>query len=236
MNTDRKLLSLGDRMKQYYEGVYSLKLPFRMPVIIRLDGKSFSNWTRNLQKPFDDGFIKSMGGLANYLCQKIQTTQFAYAQSDEISLLLHNYKRLNTEPFFGNEIQKMVSISASTASAFFTNFYGKIAVFDARAFVLPEAEVVNYFVWRQRDAIRNSILMLAQSMFSPKMMQEKNIDELQEMMLQKGMDWKKLAVVRQRGQAVFKNEEGESRVDDEIPIFSQDKEYIERLLAVESEG
>ncbi len=228
-------LSLGDRMKQYYEEIYTLRLPYRMPVIIRLDGKSFHNWTRNLQKPFDEGFINSMRILTVYLCQEIQTTQLGYAQSDEISLLLHNYKRLATEPFLGNEIQKMASVAAGTASAFFTKHHERMAVFDARVFVLPEAEVVNYFVWRQRDAIRNSILMSAQSMFSHRIMQGKNIDELKEMMIQEGMDWNELTLSKQRGQAVIKDEKGEWKADEGIPIFSQNRGYIERLLAVESE-
>lgn len=234
MSTESTSLSLGDRMKQY-EAAYSFQLPCRIPVIIRLDGRSFHNWTKKLQKPFDEAFIESMGVLALHLCQEVQSTQLAYVQSDEISLLLHNYKRLATQPFFGNEIQKMVSISAGIASAFFTQLHGRIAVFDSRVFLLPEAEVTNYFIWRQRDAIRNSILMAAKSVLSHRDMQGKNTTELQEMMLQKGIDWNGLTASKRRGQTIFKNQEGEWKIDDETSLFSKDREYIEKWLVVENE-
>src|SRR5574343_592926 len=157
---------LGDRIKTY-ENSYRIKLPIRLPVIIRIDGKSFHQYTKNFKRPIDERFIHIMDETAKYCCSNIQGCQIAYVQSDEISFLLTNYKNLNTQSWFDNNLQKIVSISAGLASAFFTNFsycvlneksdlFNKIAIFDSRAFVIPKEEVNNYFLWRQQDATRNS--------------------------------------------------------------------------------
>lgn len=159
---------LSIRMKQNYENVFKHKLPERMPVIIRLDGRAFHTLTRGSEKPFDLSFINLMNETALYLCKEIQNVQIAYVQSDEISLLLHNYKRLNSQSWFDNEIQKMCSISAGLTTAKFNRDYSfniiknflknedetidcdsiPLAQFDSRCFVIPEDEVCNYFIWR----------------------------------------------------------------------------------------
>jgi tRNA(His) guanylyltransferase len=248
--------SLGGRMKQNYENIFKYKLPERMPVIIRLDGRSFHTLTKEMDKPFDAKFIKLMDETAIHLCNNIQGCQIAYVQSDEISLLIHNYKHLNSQSWFGNEIQKMCSISAGLASSYFTTgfildyscytgyFYPQ---FDSRVFVLPEAEVNNYFVWRQQDATRNSIQGLAQSLYSHKELHKKNNSELQEMCFQKHNSWNNMSTDLKRGRCIVHNLQNLGKIDDidvfgntwnidnEIPIFSQDKNYIEKYLKTEEE-
>lgn len=85
----------------------------------------------------------------------------------------------------------------------------KVAMFDARIFIIPEAEeVVNYFVWRQQDATRNSISMSAQSMFSHKELQKKSSSDLQEMMFTlKGVNWNDYPTRFKRGTAIVKIEQ-----------------------------
>lgn len=238
MKYDNKV-SIGGRMKQNYEGVFKYKLPERLPVIIRLDGKAFHTLTKRADKPFDLNFIEMMDNTALYLCKEIDGCQLAYIQSDEISLLLHNYKRLNTQSWFNNEIQKMCSISAGVASSYFTlEYYGiyevvKYIQFDSRCFVLPEAEVCNYFIWRQKDWERNSIQMLAQSLYSHKELYKKNNLELQEMCFQKKHNWNDLDVELKRGRCCIYDAEWE--IDNHIPIFTQDRNYIERFLKIEKD-
>jgi len=234
--------SLGGRMKQNYESVFKYKLPERMPVIIRLDGKAFHTLTAKAEKPFDNYFIEMMNGTAKYLCEQIQGVQLAYIQSDEISLLLHNYKNLNSQSWFNNEIQKMCSISAGLASSFFTLNYNyelnlfenkRYVQFDSCCFVLPENEVTNYFIWRQKDWGRNSIQMLAQSLYSHKELQEKNNSELQEMCWYKGKNWNDIETSLKRGRCcVFGSQ---WNIDNDIPIFTQDRNYIDEYLKVEAE-
>jgi len=92
---------------------------------------------------------------------KYCNAEFAYSQSDEISLLLRNDKSENQTPFLGNRVQKLVSLLASTASVAFSRETGLTAVFDGRCFVLPPNEVVNYFIWRQEDAFKNYVSSMA---------------------------------------------------------------------------
>lgn len=119
---------LGMRMKEFYEGVPKTRLMRRTPVAIRIDGKAFHTFTRGFQKPFDEVLIKSMQETMKYLCENIQGCVLGYTQSDEITLILVDYKRLNSSAWFDYEVQKMCSIAASMATmafnrAFKRNFY-----------------------------------------------------------------------------------------------------------------
>lgn len=113
---------LDIRMKQY-EKVTDQKLIRRMPVIIRLDGRRFHSFTRGFKRPFDDILIDSMQKTALYLCKNIQNCVLAYTQSDEISLLLIDYKDFDTQPWFDNRIQKIVSTSAALATMRFKEVF-----------------------------------------------------------------------------------------------------------------
>lgn len=223
--------SLGDRMKTYYEDAYRSTLPRRMPVLLRLDGKAFHTFTRGMEKPFDPKFIMSMNAVAIEVCEEAQGAQFAYIQSDEITVLLHNYKRLNSEAWFDNNVQKIVSVSAAIASSAMTRIYGTRALFDARVFVVPEAEVVNAILWRQQDATRNSIQMLARSIFSHKELHKKDNSELQEMCFQAGHNWNDLPTHYRRGRFALRGERGWT-IDNHPPILSADRNYVEKHLAV----
>ncbi len=113
---------LGKRMKEFYEQVPKTRLVRRMPVMIRIDGKAFHTFTRGFQKPFDDILIKSMQETMKYLCENIQGCVFGYTQSDEITLVLVDYKKLTSSAWFDYEVQKMCSISASMATMAFNKF------------------------------------------------------------------------------------------------------------------
>lgn len=117
--------NLGIRMKTFYEQVPKTRLVRRMPVMIRIDGKAFHTFTRGFQKPFDDVLIKSMQETMKYLCENIQGCVFGYTQSDEITLVLVDYKKLTSSAWFDYEVQKMCSISASMATMAFNKFFNK---------------------------------------------------------------------------------------------------------------
>ena len=114
---------LDKRMKGYYEEIPKIKLMRRTPVIIRLDGKAFHTFTRGFQKPFDDILISSMQDTMKYLCENIQGCVLGYTQSDEITLILVDYKKLNSSAWFDYEVQKMCSISASMATMAFNKAF-----------------------------------------------------------------------------------------------------------------
>lgn len=116
---------LGVRMKTYYEQIPKTKLMRRCPVAIRIDGKAFHTFTRGFQKPFDEVLIKSMQETMKYLCQNIQGCVLGYTQSDEITLILVDYKNLNSDAWFDYEVQKMCSIAASMATMVFNKCFAK---------------------------------------------------------------------------------------------------------------
>jgi tRNA(His) 5'-end guanylyltransferase len=244
--------SLGDRMKGYEEATKTT-LPRRMPVVIRIDGKAFHTYTKGCQRPWDANLIRVMDLTALELCKQLQGVQVAYVQSDEISLLLHNYKRLVSQAWFDNEVQKMVSVSASIASTTFSlnskliweSGECKPAYFDSRVFVLPESEVNNYFVWRQQDATRNSVQMLARSLYSHKELMNKNNSELQDLCFAKGQNWNDLPISQRRGRCIVQTPRvmkingdvvtrNEWVVNNEIPVFSKEKSFIEKFLEVDT--
>lgn len=114
---------LGVRMKTFYEQIPKTKLMRRCPVAIRIDGKAFHTFTRGFQKPFDEVLIKSMQETMKYLCENIQGCVLGYTQSDEITLILVDYKKLTSSAWFDYEVQKICSIAASMATMAFNKFF-----------------------------------------------------------------------------------------------------------------
>jgi tRNA(His) 5'-end guanylyltransferase len=206
---------LGSRMKDNYEDRTRFSVPRRTYTVIRLDGKSFHTYTKGFQRPYDLGLMRVMDNTAIALCESIPGCKLAFVQSDEISLIITDFDTIQTDAWFGGNIQKMASVSASIATAHFNNgMYldeeilanmDKIAYFDSRVFTIPDRiEVCNYLIWRQQDTTRNSIQMGAQSMYSQKQLHGKKTNELQEMMFQKGQNWDKYPVGFKRGRIILK--------------------------------
>ena len=234
--------NLGDRMKDY-EGIPRLRLVPKVPVILRLDGKAFHTYTAKLSKPWHEPLERAMWATAAFLCREVQGARLAYVQSDEISLLVADYKDRDTSAWFDYDLQKVVSVSASLAAAAFNRERPnapdeRLAAFDARAWNLPRHEVVNYFIWRQQDAMRNSVSGLAQSQFSHKELHGMDTGTMRERLLaERGIDWEGCPIARQRGACVVKEAyeiEGGARrtrwvVDEAIPVFKEAREYVDRF-------
>ena len=150
---------IGTRMKTYYEQIPKINLMRRMPVAIRIDGKSFHTFTKGFEKPFDSTLMSAMQTTMQYLCENIQGCVLGYTQSDEITLILIDYQKLNSSAWFDYEVQKLCSISASMATIAFNKYFREIAhskqmyqvyskvfdkaMFDARCFNIPKEEVAN---------------------------------------------------------------------------------------------
>jgi tRNA(His) 5'-end guanylyltransferase len=191
--------SLGDRMK-LYEAETRIVIQPHAYTILRLDGRAFHTYLRNAEKPFDHVFIEDMAWLTQRLCKEVSGTTLAYTQSDEISMLIQNLRE-ETESWFGGKLQKLVSVTAATAASLLTARRWDIdrvlagdfkpIAFDCRVFSLPTLdEVNNYFMWRQRDAIRNSIQMAAQAQFSHKALQNLNSQQLiEKLRSEAGIEW-----------------------------------------------
>jgi len=226
--------SLGDRMKNNYEVRSQTYLPRRTYSLIRLDGRSFHNYTKNCKRPYDLDLMSDIDDTAKYLCENIQGCKIAYMQSDEITIILTDFDTIQTDAWFDGNVQKIASISASLATAKFNqlrfirafnqqrkefldcqqlytgensfNLDQPLAQFDSRCWVIPDPiEVHNCLVWRQQDATRNSIQMTGQSQFSHKELQHKSCDEIQEMLWsQKNINWNDMPAGFKRGRCVIK--------------------------------
>src|SRR5690242_11913097 len=198
--------ALGDRMKAY-EAVHRTVLPRRTYTLLRLDGKAFHSYLRGCRRPFDEDFMADMNTVSEALCTEISGTAFAYTQSDEISLLVTDFASLQTQPWFGGVVAKVLSVSASLATAVLNERRpGKRALFDARVFTLADpVEVANYFLWRQRDAVRNSISMAAQAHFSHRQLHKVNTDRMQELLWSEaGINWNDYPAACKRGQVTVR--------------------------------
>lgn len=182
--------ALGDRMKRHELPTRTV-LPRRTYTILRVDGRAFHSYLRGARKPFDEAFMADMDEVMQALCEEISGAALGYAQSDEISVLYTDFGSTGTEPWFGGVLAKQTTIAASLATAVLNERRGGRALFDARAFTLTDpVEVANYFLWRQRDAVRNSITMAAQSVFSHKRLHGVNSDQKQELLFtEAGINW-----------------------------------------------
>ena len=195
--------TLGNRLKSYEYISTSRQLMPNTPVYARIDGRAFHTFCRGLEKPFSSDFIEVMQETCRFLVEETNAC-LGYVQSDEISL---GWESIVKAPFDGR-LQKLESNLASLASAKFvqyiclealpddtlhdmTKMYNKIdrciPSFDCRVFNVPNmTELANCFLWRENDAIKNSISGMALNFYSHKELQNKNSDEKIHMMRMKG--------------------------------------------------
>lgn len=232
---------LGNRMKEY-ERRNQYWLQRRTPVAIRVDMKAGHSFTGGFQRPFDKIFVKSIQETAKFMCENIQGAVLSFQQSDEITIILQDYKTLTTDAWFDYRTDKLCSISASMATMAFNKFFTKNvnyfemtheyddtineycttlvnaaekgAMFDARCFNIPKEEVCNLIYWRQLDATRNSIQMVGQANFSHKELQNKSCNQIQDMLFQeKGINWNDFPTHLKRGSCCVKKEIQDERFD-----------------------
>ena len=200
--------TLGNRMKSYENLSTSRQLMPNCPVYARIDGRAFHTLCKGLKKPYSIAFIQTMQEVCKYLVGETGAV-LGYVQSDEISLGWLDYSKA---PFEGR-IQKLESVLSSMASAKFVQYIEAsksggglhindgmdrlwhstqihIPSFDCRVFNVPnESELANCFLWRENDAIKNSISGMSLTFFSHKKLQNKNSDEKIAMMKDKGYEF-----------------------------------------------
>lgn len=160
---------LGKRMKEYYENIPKTKLIRRTPVAIRIDGKSFHSFTKGFKKPFDDILIKSMQETMKYLCENIQGCVLGYTQSDEFTLILVDYKNLNSCAWFDYEVQKMCSVSASMATMAFNKFFYKnVEEYSESVAVLQDFDIEKKYLEKLDKAAEKGAMFDARVFNIPK--------------------------------------------------------------------
>ena len=220
-----------------YETNTALHLTRRVPVIVRVDGRAFHTYTRGCAKPFDSGIMDAMGAAAQAVLDGMQGGRLAYVQSDEASFLFVDYDRIESEPWFDYDLQKVVSLSAATMTMAFNRArwlrlegLPGVATFDARAFNIPKEEVANYFLWRAKDWRRNSVQMLAEAHFSPKQLYGKPVPEMLEMLLEAGHDWHALTDRERCGQFLRQRAAADASLAYAEPTWATVNAIVEPLL------
>lgn len=198
----------GDRMKRYESAETQGQFMPLLPVVVRIDGRAFSTWTKGLDRPFDAKFHSLMVDVASFLLNEMNA-RIAYTQSDEITLILLA-DEYDESIFFDGRKFKIISNAASLAGSRFTigalqswpqKVIDSLPSFDCRAWQVPNrAEAVNAILWREIDASKNSVSMAARSVMSPPEMQGLSSSELQEAMFQRaGINWSKYPDSFKRG-------------------------------------
>lgn len=194
----------GDRMKMY-EGMETndMFIPL-LPICIRLDGKTFHNWTKGLKRPFDEDFRECMVETTKFLVEETCAI-VGYTQSDEISLILYS-PEVSSQVYFDGKKHKIISVVSSLCTAKFNQISSQkflwkpLAFFDCRAWQVPNLiEATNVLLWRELDATKNSVTMAASCVYSHKaLMNQGNADKL-EMLHQKGINWNDYPAYFKRG-------------------------------------
>jgi tRNA(His) guanylyltransferase len=198
--------ALGDRMKDYEGHTADRRLIPRLPVCIRLDGRSFSSFTKGMERPFDPKMSKLMVDVTQRLVEETNAV-IGYTQSDEISLVLYA-EDAKSQTFFDGRIQKLESVLASMATAVFNRLLpasfpdrvDRLPLFDCRVWNVPtKEEAANAILWRERDATKNSVSMAARAYYSHNELMGKNGSQMQEMLFQKGINWNDYPAFFKRG-------------------------------------
>lgn len=230
---------LGDRMKMY-ENLNFKKFSYHtLPICIRLDGRNFSKFTKGLKRPYDERLSKIMVEVCKRLVKETNA-KIGYTQSDEITLILYK-ESIEKELYFCGKVFKINSILASLASVWFNKLVmDKIPekkdlnpVFDCRSWeIASKEEACNVLLWRELDATKNSISMLAQHNFPHAYLQGKNSKDMKDILInEKNINWNKEPSFFKRGTYVqrksflrkFTKEEIEE-INSKNPKANMDKE------------
>jgi tRNA(His) 5'-end guanylyltransferase len=198
--------TLGDWCKWLEKNFSNEVMIPTLPVIIRLDGNNFHNWTKGLERPFDKKLTELMTETAKFLVQETNAV-VGYTQSDEITLILYSDDRKSA---IYNDGKKQKILSKLTAKC--VNFFNekrkellpthdKIAVFDCRIYQVPTLhDACVQLLWRENDATKNSIQMLGHAYFSDEDLFKLNTSEIQDkLMTEKQVNWNDLESNFKRG-------------------------------------
>lgn len=198
--------ALGDRMKLYENAEAGRRFMPMLPILARLDGRSFHNFTRGMDRPFDAAFSSCMIETMTALVRETGACM-GYTQSDEITLAWHSRTTKN-QIWFDGRVAKMTSQLAAQATLLFYRQVlskmpkraGMMPTFDARVWAVPNRqEGVNVFLWREWDAVKNSLSMAASAHYSHKELMGKNSQQKHDMLHVKGVNWNDYPAMFKRG-------------------------------------
>jgi len=229
--------TLGDLMKNL-EGVETDRRASKgMPMIARLDGRAFHTFTSGLKRPFDENLTKLMQETTRFLTEETNAL-VGYTQSDEITLIWYLPESSASQYLFDGRYQKLCSVLAATATAFFNRNLEKylpskkewLPIFDARVWQVPSIrEAYLCLLWREKDAIKNSITMVALSHFSHKDLQNVNGDIKKSMLRDIGDPWEEYDACYRKGSYFMRVEETRPLTTDELEKIPEKHRTSEKV-------
>ena len=226
-NNESANIDLAERMKNYEQPTRAY-LEGKCHSILRVDGVCFHTYTKQFANCFSNEVIHAMDSAATALLLGVQGSVGVYVQSDEISVLFTNTKGDKTQLWFDGNIQKICSVGASIATAEFNDAIylengikpqGR-ALFDGRVFMLPKEDVCNYFVWRTRDARRNSVSQLARLYYSHRELLGKSGLVMLQMLRDKGVNAMEELTARMYSGCLY--------VREKVPIETDEGDLVQR--------
>lgn len=215
--------AMGDRQKAYEDPEASRRIMQGLPVLVRLDGRSFHTFTKGLARPYDERLSSIMIETAKYLVEETHAS-IGYCQSDEISLAFPNLDP-EKQMIFGGRVQKLCSVLAGMATAKFNQQLLQripekahlLPVFDARAWGVSSLDVAaEHFLWREADATRNSLTMAAHAYYSPSELHKAGYAKKHEMLFEKGVNWANYPAFFKRGTYVRRETTLRNLTEDEL--------------------
>ncbi len=247
-------IKLKDRVDSYREAS-DYKLINRLPIIIAVNGRSFSKLTSLLDKPYCTKFAECIFSTMLRLCTEVEGALFAYQHNDEIAVVIRNDQNLDTSPWYDNRVQKISSVTAAIASVHFNNCATAIdlnlmgePIFTSQVFAVPNMiEVINTLVYKQQQNFYSSVQLACFYELLKKhdkntikdMLTGLSVDEKIDLLNQEcGVDFNDYPTSFRRGAACYKvpkiMEDGSMKnkwaTSQELPIFTKDQSFLSNIM------
>ncbi len=246
-------MKLRDRIESY-QNATDYRLLNRVPLVITLNGKSFSKITSLLDKPYCPKFAECMFSTTLRLCSEVEGAVFAYHHNDEISIVVRNDQNIDTESWFDNRLQKICSVSSVVASLHFIDCASAInlnllgqPMFTAQTFVVPNlVEAINTIIYKQQHNFHISI----QSACFYELLKKYDKNIIKEMLTGLSID-EKIDLLRQESNIDFNNYPSPFRrgtasykvpkvvdgimknkwhLNSDLPIFTRDQSFLSNIF------
>lgn len=246
-------IKLKDRMDSYYEAS-DYKLLNRVPIIISVNGRSFSKITSLLDKPYCNKFAECMFSTTLRLCNDIEGALFAYHHNDEITIVARNDQNVDTAPWFDNRVQKICSVTSSIAAVHFNDCSTSIGlnvlgdpIFTSQVFAVPNvAEAINTMVYKQQHnfhmAIQSACFYELLKKYDKNNIKEMltglSVDQKIDLLSQEcNIDFNEYPVSFRRGVAAYKVPKVSDGImknkwflNSDLPIFTKDQSFLSNIF------
>jgi len=252
--------TLKDRINSYRDAC-SQKLLRRLPVVINVNGRGFRRVTSMIEKPFSADLANVMCATAVKLCHEIDGAVFAYTFNDDITIITRNDQSYETQPWFQNDVQKIVSAASSIATLEFSNAAKEVglgslaeAMFTSHAFTVPSlTEAINVLIAKQQLASQSALNFSVFYELTEKygddaieILQNRTPDDKEELLEECGRSFSAYPAPFRRGVACYRSPtlvnskdggiiKNKWVIDPDLPLFSKDQAFLTNIFKTGSD-